>query len=78
MGVQYDSKLYFAGENIELNMVWESAVERNDLGWQCEMSIIFRFYWIPTMTNKMVLTLELAAWAFNMTLNCISLVKTLN
>ncbi len=47
MGVQYDSKLYFAGENIELNMVWESAVERNEIGWQCEMRIPYSAFRFP-------------------------------
>lgn len=47
MGVQYDSKLYFAGENIELNMVWESAVERNENGWQCEMRIPYSAFRFP-------------------------------
>ena len=47
MGVQYDSKLYIAGENLELNMVWESAVERNELGWQCEMRIPYSAFRFP-------------------------------
>lgn len=57
MGVQYDSKLYFAGENIEMNMVWQSAVERNELGWQCEIRIPYSAFRFPKV--------EVQKWGVN-------------
>lgn len=41
MGVQADSKLFVSNESPELNMVWSSAVEQNENGWQLEMRIPF-------------------------------------
>ena len=46
MGVQYDAKVFSDEESPELNMVWHSAVIRNENGWQVEMRIpysAFRF-----------------------------------
>lgn len=39
MGVQFDSKLSATSENVELNMVWASAVIQTEQGWQLEMRI---------------------------------------
>lgn len=38
-GVQFDSKISATGENIDMNMVWSSAVSNFDQGWQLEMRI---------------------------------------
>lgn len=38
-GVQFDSKISATGENIDMNMVWSSAVSIFDQGWQLEMRI---------------------------------------
>lgn len=47
MGVQYDAKQFVATESPELNMVWNSAVVRNDEGWQAEMRIPYSAFRFP-------------------------------
>ncbi|MEN9399959.1 MAG: hypothetical protein RL632_1060 [Bacteroidota bacterium] len=39
MGVQFDSKVTAVSESVEVNMVWSSAVMRNEKGYQVEMRI---------------------------------------
>lgn len=39
MGVQFDSKVTAVSESVEVNMVWSSAVIRNEKGYQVEMRI---------------------------------------
>ena len=41
MGVQSDAKISVNSKNNELNMVWNSAVEHTENGWQLEMRIPF-------------------------------------
>jgi len=47
MGVQADSKLYTNTESPELNMVWNSAVIRNENGWQVEIRIPYSAFRFP-------------------------------
>lgn len=39
MGSQYDSRISNQNDNPSMNMVWNSAVERTDQGWQIEFKI---------------------------------------
>lgn len=39
MGVQYDAKILTGATSPELNMVWHSAIVRNEIGWQVEIRI---------------------------------------
>lgn len=47
MGVQYDAKQFVDDESPELNMVWNSAVVRNEEGWQVEMRIPYSAFRFP-------------------------------
>jgi hypothetical protein len=47
MGVQYDSKLFATGENVDLNMAWQSQVVRNEKGWQVEIRIPYSAFRFP-------------------------------
>lgn len=50
MGVQSDSKICIDDENLELNMVWSSAVVLNESGWQLEMRIPYSAIRFPKIT----------------------------
>jgi len=47
MGVQYDAKQFVDDESPELNMVWNSAVVRNEEGWQVEIKIPYSAFRFP-------------------------------
>ena len=47
MGVQYDAKQFVDDESPELNMVWKSAVVRNEEGWQVEIKIPYSAFRFP-------------------------------
>ncbi len=49
-GVQYDAKLYVNKTSEELNMVWYSAVEMVENGWQIEMKIPYSAFRLPKKT----------------------------
>lgn len=47
MGVQSDAKIFVDDQNMNLNMVWSSAVVRNENGWQLEMRIPYSAFRFP-------------------------------
>jgi len=47
MGVQYDAKLFSGADSPELNMVWNSAVQRTEEGWQLEMRLPYSAFRFP-------------------------------
>jgi hypothetical protein len=52
MGVQYDSKIYQGEESPELNMVWNSAVEITETGWQVEIRIPYSAFRFPKVETQ--------------------------